>query len=77
VDISSTFNAGLRGIQHAQAGLQRNSETVARNSGHLAEGGTLETALVESLSYQHQAEASVQVVKTADETVGTLLDTRA
>lgn len=77
MDINSAFNAGLRGLQSAQQGLDRSAETVARRSGGLAETATVDTALVQAAAAQRQGEAAVQVVRAVDETLGRLVDLRA
>ncbi len=77
MDLNSAFNAGLRGLQSAQHSATRSAEVVARKSGSLAESETIETALVEAATAQTQASAATNVVRAADETLGSLIDTRA
>lgn len=78
MDINSAFNSGLQGVYAAQSGLERSAVAVARESARPAEGSEdINTALVQSLSYQRQGEASVRVVQAADELLGTLLNERA
>ena len=78
MDINSAFNSGLQGLYNAQSGLERNAVTIARETARTAEGSEdINTALVESLSYQRQGEASVRVVQATDEMLGTLLNERA
>ncbi|MBA1148213.1 hypothetical protein H0Z60_14250 [Ectothiorhodospiraceae bacterium WFHF3C12] len=77
MEVVNSFNAGMRGLQYAQEGLQRNAETIARASTDDKATEDVNTALVESLSFSRQAEASVRVVKAADEVLGSLIDTRA
>ncbi|MCS4505332.1 hypothetical protein KBTX_02350 [wastewater metagenome] len=77
MDINSAFNSGLRGFQNANQTAARSAETIARRSGGLAEDRTVETALVEAVTAENQAAAATQVVRAADETSGSLIDTRA
>lgn len=77
MEVVNSFNAGMRGLQYAQEGLQRNAETIARANGDEKASEEVNTALVENLSYSRQAEASVRVVQAADEVLGSLIDTRA
>lgn len=77
MDINSAFNAGARGLQSADQAATRSAETIARRSGNLAENETVETALVEAAAAENQAAAATEVVRAADESLGSLLDTRA
>ncbi|WP_435103014.1 hypothetical protein [Arhodomonas sp. AD133] len=77
MDLNSAFNAGLRGLQSAQHSATRSAEVIARQSGNLAESETMETALVETATAETQAAAATHVVRAADETLGSLIDTRA
>lgn len=77
MEVANSFNAGMRGLHYAQEGLQRNAETIARASAQARATEDVNAALVESLSFSRQAEASVRVVKAADEVLGSLVDIRA
>lgn len=79
MEVVNSFNAGMRGLQYAQEGLQRNAETIARSDtdGDVENAEDVNTAMVESLSFSRQAEASVRVVKAADQVTGSLIDTLA
>lgn len=77
MDINSAFNAGLRGLQTAQQGVDRSAEVIARRSGGMAESATIDTALVAAAAAQRQGEAATQVVRAVDETLGRLVDLRA
>ena len=91
--ISNAMTTGVNGFQNAQRGMQDAAgriasagTTQAPREGAVpetprgAEGGPEESlagSLVDLKVNQRNAEASVEVVRTADEMVGTLLDERA
>jgi len=77
MDINSAFNSGLQALQSAQVGMTRSAEAIARRSGGIGTSSTVETALVRAADAQRQSEAATKVVKTADETLGALIDLRA
>jgi flagellar hook protein FlgE len=84
MDIGSVVNQGLIGMQNSQASM-------AQSAQQIAQAGTVQQAtspeanqvndLVEplvNLKIQAQVfDSSARVVKTADETIGTLLDIKA
>ena len=75
---SITLNSGLAGIQSGLNGLQKAASDIA--STETMEQGSpqsLAESLVDLKVYQHQVGASAQVVKAADEMLGTLLDIKA
>lgn len=72
--ITSSLSAGLQGIQ---AGMQRVNLAGGRIAAGTIDADVLATQAVEQLSGRHQVGLSVQVVKTADALLGTLIDLRA
>jgi hypothetical protein len=80
MDVGSVLNQGL-------AGLQRSQGEIARSAQQIAKAGTTERdnpakndvteALVNIKAQTQVFNSSAKVVKAADETVGTLLNTRA
>ncbi len=72
--ISTTLSMGLQGIQ---AGMQRVSIAGGRIAAHAADAEVLATNAVEQMSGRHQVGFSAQVVKTADQMLGTLIDLKA
>ncbi len=89
--INSVLSQGIQGVNRGMQGMARAAERVAK-AGLPAErtgevpasaGGApdvmtdLTTGLVELRLYSVQVEASAKVVKTADQTLGTLLDVKA
>lgn len=88
--MSNTMSIGVNGVQDAQLGMQDAASRIARNGtteraqqsgGEQASarggGESLAEPIVDLQMNQRNAEASVEVVRTADEMVGTLLDERA
>lgn len=69
----SAYNASLNGIYKGQQSLNKNAATIASSS---ATGNTADTtrAVVGLISDENQIKASIKALKTADETIGTLLD---
>ena len=81
--LSSALNSGMQGIQSGVAGMDDAARRIARGgvdgpqgSGGPAAGGVIEP-MVDLQLYKRSVEASAQVVKTADETLGSLLDIMA
>jgi hypothetical protein len=75
MDINNAMSTAVNGIRSGMNGLDRNTAEVARAS--KGEGGDIATPLVESKLNQLQVEANVNMVKTLDETLGSLLDVKA
>jgi uncharacterized protein HemX len=72
--ISTALSAGLQGIQ---AGMNRVSIAGSRIAVHAADAEVLATNAVEQMSGRQQVGLSAQVVKTADQMLGTLIDLKA
>ena len=70
--ISNTLGIGIQGIQDGMQGMENAARRIAR-------GGVdgLVEPIIDLKLYERSVEASAQVVKTADETLGTLLDITA
>ncbi len=77
MEISSAYNSGMQGLQKATESLARNADTVAKSIGDTDMNEEVTTALLESKQNVVQAEASAEVVKAADEVMGTIIDTVA
>ena len=80
--ISNTLAVGIQGIQDGMVGMENAARKIARAGADgpqgTAEGaGSLVEPIVDLKIYERSVEASAQVVKTADETLGTLLDIMA
>ncbi|OZB19699.1 MAG: flagellar biosynthesis protein FlgE [Marinobacter sp. 34-60-7] len=80
--INNTLGIGIQGIQDGIVGMENAARKIARGGADgpqgTAEGtGNLAEPLIELNLYERSVQASAQVVKTADETLGTLLDIRA
>lgn len=81
--IPGAFSSGMQGIQSGVAGMDDAARRIARGGvdGPQGSGGPATNGLVEPMLdmqlYKRSVEASAQVVKTADETLGSLLDIMA
>ncbi|PAU78746.1 flagellar biosynthesis protein FlgE [Halovibrio salipaludis] len=88
--ISNALSIGVNGVQDAQRGMQDAASRIARSGtteappreaaapdGAGASEDSLAGSIVDLKVNQRNAEASIEVVRTADEMVGTLLDERA
>lgn len=88
--ISNALSIGVNGVQDAQRGMQDAASRIARSGTTeappqeaAAPGGagagedSLAGSIMDLKVNQRNAEASLEVVQTADEMVGTLLDERA
>ena len=80
MNVNTTLQTGLQGVQRGLEGVEKAASEITRV-------GTLEDAarstrdviepMVDLKLYERSVEASAQVVKVADEVLGTLLDTLA
>lgn len=80
--ISNTLGIGIQGIQDGLQGMDNAARRIARGGadgpqGSASGSGDLIEPIVDLKLYERSVEASAQVVKTADETLGTLLDIMA
>ena len=80
--INNTLAVGIQGIQDGMVGMENAARKIARAGADgpqgTAEGaGSLVEPIVDLKIYERSVEAFAQVVKTADETLGTLLDIMA
>lgn len=74
----SAISSGLAGIQRGIQQMDRSASAIAR-MGATTEGGPGELAnnMVQLMQARNDVKANVAVVKTADDVLGTLIDTRA
>ncbi|MCK7551470.1 MULTISPECIES: flagellar biosynthesis protein FlgE [Marinobacter] len=80
--INNALGIGIQGIQDGMMGMENAARKIARGGADgpqgTADGGnSLIEPIVDLKLYERSVEASAQVVKTADETLGTLLDIKA
>lgn len=80
--ISNTLAIGVHGIQDGMVGMDNAARKIARGGADgpqgTAEGaGSLVEPIIDLKLYERSVEASAQVVKAADETLGSLLDIMA
>jgi hypothetical protein len=74
--ISSMMNAGVTGVQNGYDMLNRSADQIAKLNVPVEQGGTEDylTPVVEQSQGEIQVKASAEVVETASETLGTLID---
>lgn len=75
MEINNAMTTAVNGIRKGMDGLDRNAAEVARAS--KGQQGDIATPLVDSRVNKLQVEANVSMVKTLDETLGSLLDVKA
>lgn len=73
--INSAMNSALTGVRRGMEGLEHNASEVARASG--SGDANVAEPLVDSIVNRRQVEANVDMLKTVDETLGSLLDVKA
>ena len=77
MSIGSVLNTGIQGVQAGVRGMEQSAQEIVKaGSGENASGDFIEPIMDLKL-YENSVEASTKVVKTADEMIGTLLDTMA
>ena len=79
MNVSSVLQTGLQGIQNANQGVEKAAKEIVRSGtvdGPSGSNNVVEP-IVDLKLYERSIEASAQVVKTADEILGSLLDTMA
>ncbi len=80
MDVGSAVNQGLIGMQRSQTEISRSAQQILK-AGTTERNNPAQNDIVESLvniKAQTQVfDASAKIVKAADETIGTLLKTRA
>jgi len=77
--VNAILQSGFQGIQRATEGAEKAATEIARPGsveGPAASSGVVEP-IVDLKLYERSIEASAQVVKTADEVLGSLLDIMA
>lgn len=77
--INNTLAIGIQGVQDGMYGMENAARKIARAGvdgpqGSAQTGNSLIEPMIDLKLYQRSVEASAQVVKAADETLGTLLD---
>jgi hypothetical protein len=72
MEVKSAFSSAVTGIQRGMQGLDRNADEITKVSS--GGDGDVAASLVDSRINKLQVAASAQMVKTLDETIGSLLD---
>jgi len=76
MSISGVLQTGVQGIQSGIQGMERAASEIAQVSTNSGVNDVIEPVMDLKL-YELSVEASAKVVQTADELLGTLLDTMA
>jgi hypothetical protein len=74
MSISTAISAGLSGVQ---TGMNRIAIAGGRVSLDVSNAAALATDMVEQMSGSHQVKMSANVIKVADEMLGSIIDIRA
>ena len=81
MNINSAIQTGVDGIQRNLEGVERSASEIVRAGAVDGAAGSNSNDVVEAVVdlrlYERSVEASAQVVRTADEVLGTLIDTLA
>jgi len=77
MSVNSILNSGLQGIQNGTAGVAKAAEAIVRSGAVDVPKDSVVQPIVDLKLYERSVQASVQVVKTADQVLGSLLDTFA
>ena len=91
MEIQSAFNSGVQGLQRSTEAADRAAADIVAESNAAHEADAVSTApvsneqkvpdlnqsIVDLKVAEHQAKASTEVIKTADDSLGTLLDVTA
>lgn len=91
MEIQSAFNSGLQGLQRSTEAADRAAADIVAETTTTHEVGAaghdhepsdqkvpdLNQSIVDLKVAEHQAKASTEVIKTADDSLGTLLDVTA
>jgi hypothetical protein len=80
--INNTLGIGVQGVQDGMMGMENAARKIARGGvdgpqGSAEGAGGLIEPMIDLKLYERSVQASAQVVKTADETLGSLLDIMA
>lgn len=81
MNINTVLQNGVQGVQQGIDGAQRAASDIVRSGTVDGPAGSNSNDVVEAVVdlklYERSVQASAQVVRTADEVLGTLLDTMA
>jgi hypothetical protein len=80
--INNTLGIGVQGVQDGMMGMENAARKIARGGvdgpqGSAEGAGGMIEPMIDLKLYERSVQASAQVVKTADETLGSLLDIMA
>lgn len=76
MNVNSILQTGIQGVQSATQGVERAAKEIVRSGTDGAAGqNNVVEPIVDLKLYERSVQASAQVVKTADEVLGSILDT--
>lgn len=76
MSVNSILHSGIQGVQSATQGIERAAKDIVRSGTDGAAGqNNVVESIVDLQLYERSVQASAQIVKTADEVLGTILDT--
>tara|TARA_R110001599_G_C12181396_1_gene654089 strand:- start:1200 stop:1442 length:243 start_codon:yes stop_codon:yes gene_type:complete len=76
MSVNSILHSGIQGVQSATQGVERAAKDIVRSGTDGAAGqNNVVESIVDLQLYERSVQASAQIVKTADEVLGTILDT--
>ncbi|MGE0080226.1 MAG: hypothetical protein AB7U81_02900 [Thiohalomonadaceae bacterium] len=76
MNIPPVMQSALQGVRRGIEGLDRSAAAVARAAGSEGQASVVKP-LVAAMSHRLQVQASASVLRTVDQTLGTLLDEKA
>lgn len=77
MSIGSVLNTGIQGVQTGMRGMEQSAQNIVKAGTSENTAGDVIEPIMDLKLYENTVEASTKVIKTADEMMGTLLDTMA
>lgn len=77
MSIGSVLNTGIQGVQTGMRGMEQSAQNIVKAGTSENTAGDVIEPIMDLKLYENTVEASTKVIKTADEVMGTLLDTMA
>ncbi|MFT6030066.1 MAG: flagellar basal body rod protein FlgG [Oleiphilaceae bacterium] len=75
MSVNSILQSGVQGVQSATQGVERVAKDIVRSGTDSVAGqSNVVESMVDLQLYERSVQASSQIVKTADEVLGTILD---
>lgn len=77
MSIGSVLSTGIQGVQTGMRGMEQSAQNIVKAGTSENTAGDVIEPIMDLKLYENTVEASTKVIKTADEMMGTLLDTMA